>query len=75
MTRKNIIANELASMIREIRKGGLTVTQACQLSDKYADKIDKLYNSDKKKTCFCGAEYNGVECSKCGFDASEIDIY
>jgi hypothetical protein len=27
------------------------------------------------KRCFCGAEWNGIECKSCGFDASEADIY
>ena len=27
------------------------------------------------KRCFCGAEYDGIECNSCGFDASEVDIY
>ena len=27
------------------------------------------------KRCFCGAEYDGIECNRCGFDASEVDIY
>lgn len=27
------------------------------------------------KRCFCGAEFDGIECDRCGFDASEVDIY
>lgn len=23
----------------------------------------------------CGAEFDGIECYSCGFDATEIDIY
>lgn len=76
MTRENIISLVLSEMISEIRKQRLTVCDAYRLTDKYANKIDKLYNSDKKKICpNCGLEFNGIECNKCGFDASEIDIF
>lgn len=27
------------------------------------------------KRCFCGAEFDGITCNSCGFDASEVDIY
>ena len=35
----------------------------------------KLHIHNVSKRCFCGAEFDGIECSGCGFDASEIDIY
>jgi hypothetical protein len=76
MTKQNIISNILSDMITEIKKGRLTVSDAYKLSDKYATKIDNLYNSEKKqKKCFCGEKFDGVTCNSCGFDASEIDIY
>ena len=42
------------------------------LIDKLAKKLP-IYSVSKR--CFCGAEYDGIECNNCGFDASEIDIY
>lgn len=45
-------------------------------AEKLADKIVKLFAIPVvSKRCFCGAEYDGVECNSCGFDASEVDIY
>ena len=35
----------------------------------------KLHIHNVSKRCFCGAEYDGIECNSCGFDASEVDIY
>lgn len=41
------------------------------LDDIKNDKVSKqLVNK-----CFCGAEFDGIECTSCGFDASEADIY
>lgn len=41
--------------------------------------LDDIKNNKASKRrvykCFCGAEFNGVECTNCGFDASEADIY
>lgn len=37
-------------------------------------KTGKVFKQNIQ-TCGCGASFNGVECSKCDFDASEIDIY
>lgn len=76
MTKQKIISNLLIHMINEIRKGGLTISEIYKLSDKYATKIDNLYNSDSnKKKCFCGSYFDGITCNSCGFDASEVDIY
>ena len=35
----------------------------------------KLHIHNDSKRCFCGAEFDGIECNSCGFDASEVDIY
>ncbi len=35
----------------------------------------KLNTQNVSKRCFCGAEFNGIECNICGFDASEVDIH
>lgn len=35
----------------------------------------KLHIHNVSKRCFCGAEFDGIECNSCGFDASEVDIY
>lgn len=37
-------------------------------------KTKKPLNNVSKR-CFCGAEFDGIECYSCGFDATEIDIY
>ena len=45
-------------------------------AEKLADEIVKLFAIPVvSKRCFCGAEYDGIECNSCGFDASEVDIY
>ena len=35
----------------------------------------KLHIHNVRKRCFCGAEYDGIECNSCGFDATYVDIY
>jgi len=38
----------------------------------------KLHIHNVSKPCFCGADFDGIECNSCGscgFDASEVDIY
>ena len=35
----------------------------------------KLHIHNVSKRCFCGADFDGIECNSCGFDASEVDIY
>ena len=35
----------------------------------------KLHIHNVSKRCFCGTDFNGIECNSCGFDASEVDIY
>ena len=37
--------------------------------------VKKLTIHNISKRCFCGAEYDGISCNSCGFDASEVDIY
>lgn len=45
-------------------------------AEKLADKIVKSFTIPVvSKRCFCGAEFDGIECNSCGFDASEVDIY
>lgn len=35
----------------------------------------KLHIRNVRKRCFCGADFDGIECNSCGFDATEVDIY
>ena len=35
----------------------------------------KLHIHNVSKRCFCGADFDGIECNSCGFHASEVDIY
>jgi len=46
------------------------------LEKKIAFKGIKKYAKERlyKSHCGCGAMYDGIQCNKCGFDASEIDI-
>jgi hypothetical protein len=37
--------------------------------------VKKLPIHNVSKRCFCGADFDGIECNSCGFDASEVDIY
>lgn len=41
-------------------------------NESLAKELDR-HNANKR--CFCGAEWDGIECNSCGFDASEVDIY
>lgn len=36
---------------------------------------EKQNHKSKTYQCHCGAEFDGIECYECGFDATEIDIY
>jgi len=45
---------------------------------KEAKEMENQYLKNKRKStkrCHCGAEFDGIECYSCGFDATEIDIY
>ena len=35
----------------------------------------KSHTHNVSKSCFCGADFDGIECNICAFDASEVDIY
>ena len=38
------------------------------------NSVKKLHIHNVSKRCFCGAEFDGIECNSCGFDAGEVDI-
>lgn len=50
MTKINIISNLLLTLIKEVRKGDSKVSDKYKLSDKYAKRIDELYETPFVKT-------------------------
>lgn len=39
------------------------------------DSAKKLHTHNAIRRCSCGAEFDGLACDSCGFDANEVDIY
>lgn len=71
--------------IYEIHRGSINVAHNLILTTRdkaFAYRLVAAYNdlwADKNyknvKYCFCGSQWDGINCSSCGFDASEVDIY
>ncbi len=53
----------------------LTPEEQQELLDDSERVVKNCSIPDVSKRCFCGAEYDGIDCNSCGFDASEVDIY
>lgn len=86
MTQKELI-KRLMDVVENYKKDYLyktgILTDIGVLVDEYTETVVKNctisvaeeQSKQATKRCFCGAEYDGIECNNCGFDASEIDIY